>query len=68
MHKTGKNILAYHFRDNWSTILDLFWSLISEHEMARKMKNTELLIFHLKLVHFIYQQCSNLNPLRGIHT
>ena len=24
-----------HFKDNWNTILDLFWSLTSDHEMAR---------------------------------
>ena len=27
-----------HFEDNRNTILDLFWSLTSEHEMARETK------------------------------
>ena len=28
----------YHFKHNRNTILDLFWSLTSEHEMARETK------------------------------
>ena len=27
-----------HFKDNRNTILDLFWSLMSEHKMARETK------------------------------
>ena len=34
-----------HFEDNRNTILELFWSLTSEHEMARE---TEIQSFYLQ--------------------
>ena len=34
-----------HFEDNRNTILELFWSLTSEHEMARETKIQSIYYF-----------------------
>ena len=52
-----------HFNDNRNTILNLFWSLTSQHEMARE---TKIQSFHFKLVHFIFQQ--GIMPYRRGHS
>ena len=60
--KSGRNINKITLKTTRTQ--SSIYMYFGHSQVSQRNENTELLMLHFKLVHFIFQQCSNLNSFK----